>query len=323
MNQRLAAHRNRRGGSQDETAGKEAENARAANSRSSEVAARVAARYAKAPSYSELLAGEARAVVRAAGAAAEAARSAQAAAQAVLAGLESGKIAPGQWESKPQVSEPEAPRVTEHVAPSRWQDEPPVLEQPDPVQEQVIPQQNAWAGAQPRWEEALPKHSVDQDAWSEMRVPPSHEPHREYRTEPLRAYQPEPRGYHPAPKDELFSPDPLANATVEPVQHIPANLIEFPRELVATRKARPRLAEGPNYGAHGNSQLNIFEVDPDSLDVPASSAAIAGASVAPPEWASIELEHGPEPAYAHAGPRGTRLRPRRRGTCGSSRVSAR
>ena len=32
---------------------------------------------------------------------------------------------------------------------------------------------------------------------------------------------------------------------VEPAQPIHANLIEFPREIVATRKVRPRLAEGP------------------------------------------------------------------------------
>ena len=84
VNQRLAAHRNRRGGAQDAAASRAAENPRTASARAAEAAARVAARYAKAPSYSQLLAGEARAVVRAAGAAAEAARSAQAAAQAVI-----------------------------------------------------------------------------------------------------------------------------------------------------------------------------------------------------------------------------------------------
>jgi hypothetical protein len=36
---------------------------------------------------------------------------------------------------------------------------------------------------------------------------------------------------------------------IEPVQLSHANLIEFPRELVAARKARPRLAEGPLYNA--------------------------------------------------------------------------
>lgn len=39
--------------------------------------------------------------------------------------------------------------------------------------------------------------------------------------------------------------DPIVEATVEPTSPLPARLIEFPRELVAPRKARPRLAEGP------------------------------------------------------------------------------
>ena len=39
--------------------------------------------------------------------------------------------------------------------------------------------------------------------------------------------------------------DPLEEETVAPAIPLAANLIEFPRELVAARKARPRLAEGP------------------------------------------------------------------------------
>lgn len=44
-------------------------------------------------------------------------------------------------------------------------------------------------------------------------------------------------------------------------QSIPGNLIEFPRELVAPRRARPRLAEGPLREEGGAPQLRIFEVD--------------------------------------------------------------
>ena len=88
----------------------------------------------------------------------------------------------------------------------------------------------------------------------------------------------------------------MGSATVEPIQHLPANLIEFPRELVATRKARPRLAEGPFYDpAQENPQLSIFEVDPQLLAPPVYMNA---APVAPPEWASIELEH-PVDEFAH------------------------
>jgi len=298
VNQRLAAHRNRRGGPQDGTS-QATESPRVASARAAEAAARVAARYAKAPSYSELLAGEARAVVRAAGAAAEAARNAQAAAQAVLAGLESGPIASGMWEPEARPEEHALPMETEHpaAAPPRWQDEPPVV-QPSA---QASVKEDFYAGAQPRWEEALPvsSQSPGRDVWSEMRLHPQTESKRDSRPSEQNSYMQSYR--HAADEGELFpedsynSYDPMGSATVEPVQHLPANLIEFPRELVATRKARPRLAEGPFYDAsHANSQLSIFEVDPDSLPSPVVERDMAVGEVAPPEWASIELDHAPE-----------------------------
>jgi uncharacterized RDD family membrane protein YckC len=47
---------------------------------------------------------------------------------------------------------------------------------------------------------------------------------------------------------------------------LPANLIEFPRELVAARKARPRLAEGPLRAEDvPEPQLRIFEVEPEQI----------------------------------------------------------
>jgi uncharacterized RDD family membrane protein YckC len=300
VNQRLAAHRSRRPGAQDAAANRAAENPRAASARAAEAAARVAARYAKAPSYSQLLAGEARAVVRAAGAAAEAARSAQAAAQAVLAGLESGfepePAASGFWEPEPTIAPSAA--IAEPQAPPRWQDEPPAAEA-----EKMRP----YAGAQPRWEEALPTPAArsEEDVWSQMRVHPSPEPAGYYRADAHAA-----RHSHRAVSDEgelfpgeAFGPydayDPMGSATVEPIQHLPANLIEFPRELIATRKARPRLAEGPFYDdSHHNSQLSIFEVDPALLPAPMAHDHASRADVAPPEWASIELDHRDPAAYA-------------------------
>ncbi len=65
-----------------------------------------------------------------------------------------------------------------------------------------------------------------------------------------------------------------------------ANLIEFPRHLVATRKARPRLAEGPlreTSDPTETAQLRIFEVEANQI-----SAAPANESVTP-EWTSILL----------------------------------
>lgn len=50
-------------------------------------------------------------------------------------------------------------------------------------------------------------------------------------------------------------------ATPLHMQAIPGNLIEFPRELVAPRRARPRLAEGPLRDEVEGPQLRIFEVD--------------------------------------------------------------
>jgi uncharacterized RDD family membrane protein YckC len=232
-------------------------------------------------------------VVRAAGAAAEAARNAQAAAQAVLAGLEGGAMTADLWEH--QVAAPTAPVAA--AAPSRWQDEPPAVAA---APANPVNQDAPWAGAQPRWEETLPviHHAAERDVWSEMRVHPAPYP-QEAGPRGGERY-----GRH-SDERELFpeanfdGADPMLSAIVEPIQHLPANLIEFPRELVATRKARPRLAEGPLYEAEQeNPQLSIFEVDPQLLAPPVYMNA---AAVAPPEWASIELDHphdAAESAYA-------------------------
>ena len=54
---------------------------------------------------------------------------------------------------------------------------------------------------------------------------------------------------------------------------LPANLIEFPRELVAARKARPRLAEGPlREELPPEPQLRIFEVEPEQISTEPVSA---------------------------------------------------
>ena len=71
----------------------------------------------------------------------------------------------------------------------------------------------------------------------------------------------------------------------EAAEALPANLLEFPRQLVATRKARPRLAEGPlREEAPRSNQLRIFEVEPEQISTtPETSRA--------PEWTmSIRLD---------------------------------
>lgn len=84
---------------------------------------------------------------------------------------------------------------------------------------------------------------------------------------------------------------------VEPAQPIYANLIEFPRELVAARKVRPRLAEGP-LAAEPGAQLSIFEVDPGDVctEPEISGAAVESAQPAwsQPEWSGIKLGAEPE-----------------------------
>ncbi|MDQ2833729.1 MAG: RDD family protein [Acidobacteriota bacterium] len=83
---------------------------------------------------------------------------------------------------------------------------------------------------------------------------------------------------------------------------IPANLIEFPRQLVAARRARPRLAEGPlredAAQPHDPAQLRIFEVEAAHI-----SAAPATESLAP-EWSSILLAAHPvsEPVVSAEAP---------------------
>jgi uncharacterized RDD family membrane protein YckC len=81
--------------------------------------------------------------------------------------------------------------------------------------------------------------------------------------------------------------DPLEEETVTPAIPLAANLIEFPRELVAARKARPRLAEGPLRDADPQTgQLRIFEVEPEMIDHRSEmTAATAGL-----DWSSIRLD---------------------------------
>jgi hypothetical protein len=73
-------------------------------------------------------------------------------------------------------------------------------------------------------------------------------------------------------------------------QAIPANIIEFPRQLVASRKARPRLAEGPLL-ADGTPepQLRIFEVESAQISAEPEMSAAEEA----PEWQGLLLGAGP------------------------------
>jgi uncharacterized RDD family membrane protein YckC len=82
---------------------------------------------------------------------------------------------------------------------------------------------------------------------------------------------------------ELLEEEPVF-AAVEPLA---VNLIDFPRELVAARKMRPRLAEGPlRETSHDElDQLRIFEVAPESI----SQTVNIGKT--PADWSPIRLDN--------------------------------
>ena len=101
-----------------------------------------------------------------------------------------------------------------------------------------------------------------------------------------------------------FRQAPVFEESPGPPMPLPANLIEFPRQLVASRKARPRYAEGPlrdeSATPPADCQLRIFEVDPAQISTrpaavadPASGSA--GEAAPAPQWTSIWLD-APAPA---------------------------
>jgi uncharacterized RDD family membrane protein YckC len=70
---------------------------------------------------------------------------------------------------------------------------------------------------------------------------------------------------------------------------LPANLIEFPRELVAPRRARPRLAEGPlREELPPEPQLRIFEVEPEQISTePVAAEEVVSEA---PGWQGMLLD---------------------------------
>ena len=202
LNERLAATRSRRLRNMPEQValpGLE-QVSHKADSRAARLAARVAQRYANAPSYSELLAAEARARSQAAALSRKASETTLAAAQKV---------------AEPATG-PEQPRS---------------LDCEDLT--------------------TLAAASVEQ--------------------------QEVPADLYEEPEEEMI---------VEPLA---VNLIEFPRELVAARRMRPRLEEGPLCDAdgsepHDRAQRRIFELQPESVS--------RSVSIGPPpaNWAPILLD---------------------------------
>jgi len=264
VNRRLAAHKSRKGPVAVQPAAPSLVRADV-GSRAAQAAARVAARYAQAPSYSQMQAAEARVAVRAAAIATQVAIEAQAVAQEALANLEASREP--QWE--PQMASFTSSAVQER---SRFIETTP--------ESALTASAAAWvqdsydrSSFDLRWEPDLPALPTEQSV----------------------SYTSRALDYEDAPQMDWWPAQEtmpaVAIEAIEPAQPIPANLIEFPRELVATRKVRPRLAEaGQSETIEG--QLSIFEVDPGAISTEPDSAQNMAAPVAA-RWTGIELDAQP------------------------------
>jgi len=227
----------------------------AARGRYAQVAARVAAHYARVPSFSQLQA--------------VGLSSAPPALDAALPAQQSPSAEPRIWEPAPP----------QEIAPVQ-----------QPVRTSVptiVPAQPVAPSSLEAWESECSRLDWEQDFIPRpLRPVPVHKP----TPSDSFASPVEDSWERPGANDESSSFD--AIEPVEPDQPIHANLIEFPRELVATRRRRPRRAEGPFAAVATRTQLNIFEVDPDALSVEPEAVGAAPAWPSP-EWSNIELEAQP------------------------------
>lgn len=244
INARLSAHRSRRGGfpQQPPLPGMEQAEIVSQAPRNASLAARIAERYAKAPTYQEVLAAEAARAARAAEAAAQAVREVQQAAEAICAAAES-----------------EAARTPEPETAKSFELTPPPA--PEPIQYRVDPA-------------SLP---ASRNRWPSPNLPQLH-PAPDHSVEP-----------HP------HVVDPFEEAVVAPAQPLPARVLEFPRELIASRKARPRYAEGPlRESAYDETeQLRIFEVEPETISHQPLPALPQADEAVQTGWSSIRLDATP------------------------------
>ncbi len=266
--ERLAAHRARHG---QQPAPPSAPIARstAAKPRAARIAATVAERYAHSQSYRAFLAAEAERAIQEAQQAEAAAEVAALSAQAIAAAQNELLAELDQWTLTPP-----APIV---LPPARLAIEEDLSPELPPTQvssagltvrlyddsSHAIPE--PFAGRfQPRYEHRDPFDKNDEDERAALE------------------------------EEIVFRQSPVFDAPAEPTVGIPANLIEFPRQLVASRRARPRLAEGPLREeaelAPDPAQLRIFEVEPAQLSTEPAAESVV------PEWSSILL--GALPAYA-------------------------
>ena len=213
----------------------------------------MAARFANAPSYSQLQVEETRVAVRAAEIATKVALEAQAAAETALAEMHAAtqeplrgpgvvhpitSVRPAEIDTlaSPQKASPAA--AVSHAQAAAMQDSDVSAPAAEPE-----PQGRRFFGI--RWDPDMPvRHAETRPA--ARRVPEEFEI-------PVEDW------WSPGESTETLRNNPIEVGEAE----LHANLIQFPRELVATRKMRPRRAEGAaGSETDEEGQLSIFEVDP-------------------------------------------------------------
>lgn len=291
---RIAAHKSRKGAPAPEEA--RAEEQHFGGSLAAQAAARVAARYAKAPSYSEMQAEEARLAVRAAEIATTVALEAQAVAEEALAELHAAagepKRGPAVVESISSARTEAAEEFAVGVAAPEIEAAPDAEAMQGSARVELVPEvapepvvAAPAAIVKPEPERVITQHVVDGKSFGI----------RWEADAPVRVLQPK-----PAPAPEPFEMDrgdwwtpAQISATLrnEPISFESdpgtANLIEFPREIVATRKMRPRLAE-PVSASAAERQLSIFEVDPGAISTEPEPAPTAAPMWSTQEWPGQE-----------------------------------
>lgn len=229
--------------------------------RAAQAAARVAARFSKAPSYGEMQAAEARAALRNAEAATRAALEAQAVAQAALANLE-------RLNDCSLADEEQSETAFTSSGSADWEPE----REAAPIS--ALPAIADWQTARLTTGPALKQEPTATYA-AKLSIEGA-------RLSPVAHF------------DESAEDTP--DEWVEPAKPIHVNLIQFPREIVATRRIRPRLAESPrSIGEEQHGQLSIFDVDPASISTQPSASTVAEAAAptppwSGPDWQSVELE---------------------------------
>jgi uncharacterized RDD family membrane protein YckC len=250
------------------------------------IAAAVAERYAHSQSYRAFLAAEAEAAIRQAEAAAQvAALTAQAVADAqyqLLAELDQWALTPPPVVEAAPVLLPcsaaasEASQLTESFAADKtFLATPSYISGTQNLGVQTVGVQTSDAGLTVRLYEDVPRSQLGATATTSNR----------------RLTQPFDEAEGLALDDEIaFRQSPVFEELLGSPIEIPANLIEFPRQLVAARRARPRLAEGPLREDDGQlpqspdaAQLRIFEVEATQISTTSIVEALE------PEWSSILL----------------------------------